>query len=104
DGLDNIGDVLSLSPALMEKYLSAAEKIARTALFGAEPLKATLVRYRPPQRRIISSLKPLQDYDLTGLSLPNAIHVTHRFPAEGEYVIRTVMGGVRPSGSEPLQI
>src|SRR5205823_10593620 len=38
-GFDNIGDVLSLSPGLMEKYLAAAEKVARTAIFGPEPLK-----------------------------------------------------------------
>jgi Protein of unknown function (DUF1592)/Protein of unknown function (DUF1588)/Protein of unknown function (DUF1587)/Protein of unknown function (DUF1595)/Protein of unknown function (DUF1585) len=31
-GFDNMADVLSLSPALMEKYLAAAEKIARTAI------------------------------------------------------------------------
>jgi mono/diheme cytochrome c family protein len=30
-GFDNIGDVLSLSPVLMEKYLAAAERVARTA-------------------------------------------------------------------------
>ena len=33
-GFDNIGDVLSMSPSLMEKYVSAAEKIARAALYG----------------------------------------------------------------------
>jgi len=103
-GFDNIGDVLSLSPALMEKYLASAEKIARTAVFGAEQLKPTMVRYRPQGRRVVSSLTPLLEYDLTGLSLPNAIHVTHRFAADGEYAIRTIMGGVRPAGSEPLQI
>ena len=31
-GFDNIGDVLSLSPVLMEKYMTAAEKIARRAI------------------------------------------------------------------------
>ncbi len=31
-GFDNIGDVLSLSPMLMDKYLSAARKIARAAV------------------------------------------------------------------------
>src|SRR5262249_9414942 len=45
-GFDNIGDVLSLSPVLMEKYLAAAEKIARTAVFGAEQLKPSLARLR----------------------------------------------------------
>ena len=103
-GFDNIGDVLSLSPVLMEKYLAAAEKIARAAVFGTEPLKPTLARHQPPGRRIVPSTVPLFDYDLTGLSLPNALHVTHRFPADGEYVIRVVLGGVRPAGSEPLDI
>jgi len=32
-GFDNIGDVLSLSPLLMEKYMSAAEKIAKEAIY-----------------------------------------------------------------------
>ena len=33
-GFDNNGDVLSLSPALMERYVTAAERVARAALFG----------------------------------------------------------------------
>ena len=32
NGFDNIGDVLSISPILMEKYLDAADKIARKAI------------------------------------------------------------------------
>ena len=32
DGFDNIGDVLTVSPLLMERYLSAAERIAGWAL------------------------------------------------------------------------
>lgn len=103
-GFDNIGDVLSLSPVLMEKYLAAAEKIARTALFGPEVMKPTLLRHRPQGRKIIPIITPLMEYDLTGLSLPNAVHVTHRFPVDGEYVIRVFLGGVRPAGSEPLQL
>ena len=41
-GFDNIADVLSLSPVLMEKYVAAAERVARVALFGPPPLKPTL--------------------------------------------------------------
>jgi hypothetical protein len=103
-GFDNIGDVLSLSPVLMEKYLNTAEKIARTALFGVEPLKPTITRLRPPLGKIASSTKPVFDYDVTGLSLPNAIHATHRFPVDAEYNLRIFLGGVRPAGSEPLQL
>jgi mono/diheme cytochrome c family protein len=104
-GFDNIGDVLSLSPVLMEKYLSAAETVARTAVFGAEPLKPRVERLRPPTGRIKSTTKPLHtDYDLTGLSLPNSLHVTHRFPVEAEYTFKVFLGGVRPAGSEPLPL
>src|SRR6266498_3514290 len=103
-GFDNIGDVLSLSPVLMEKYLAAAEKISRTAIFGVEPLKPTLVRLRSPERSQAPQSTPLTDYDLTGLSLPNAIHNTYRFPVDGEYVIRASLGGMRPAGSEPIQL
>jgi mono/diheme cytochrome c family protein len=103
-GFDNIGDVLSLSPVLMEKYLAAAERAARAALFGPEQIKPTLVQLRPPGRRIIPTNTPIFDYDLTGLSLPNAAQVVHRFPVDGEYVINAVLGGARPAGSEPIQI
>ena len=37
NGFDNIGDVLTISPVLMEKYLAAAETIASRAV-GADPL------------------------------------------------------------------
>src|SRR5262249_16554370 len=46
----------------------------------------------------------LTEYDLTGLSLPNAIHTTYRFPVDGGYVIRAHLGGNRPAGSEPIQL
>ena len=44
-GFDTIGDALSLSPVLMEKYFAAAEKIARTAIFGT---RETRPYRRPP--------------------------------------------------------
>lgn len=36
-GFDNIGDVLTLPPLLMEKYLVAAEEISRQAIIAPEP-------------------------------------------------------------------
>jgi len=36
-GFDNIADVLSLSPMLMEKYMASARKLSRLAVYG-EPL------------------------------------------------------------------
>ncbi|MGV3722713.1 MAG: DUF1587 domain-containing protein, partial [Actinomycetota bacterium] len=102
-GFDNIGDVLSLSPVLMEKYLTAAEKVARTAVFGPEPVKPSLIRSLRPDPEIPEIKTVPAVYDETGLSLPNAMHGVFRFPATGEYVARVVLGGGRPLGSAPAQ-
>lgn len=42
-GFDNIGDVLSLPPVLMEKYLAAADKVLDQALV-TEPIQTRVVR------------------------------------------------------------
>ncbi len=44
-GFDNIGDVLSLSPLLMEKYMRAARKIAEDAVWVKAPDRADEERY-----------------------------------------------------------
>ena len=44
-GFDNIASVLSLSPALMEKYLAAAEKIARAAVVPPALPQPSVQRY-----------------------------------------------------------
>jgi hypothetical protein len=89
-GFDNIGDVLSLSPVLMEKYLAAAEKIARRAIF-ADPLpKPTLERYR--------SERPAQD------AAGGSFSARHRFPIEGDYEIRAAYGGRAQDATDPLQL
>lgn len=103
-GFDNIADVLSISTVLMEKYVTAAEKISRIAIFGNESMKPTLVNLRSGQRNQKPQMTPLTDYDLTGLSMPNAFHTTYRFPVAGEYVLRVNLGGDRPPGSEALQL
>ena len=103
-GFDNIGDVLSVSPSLMEKYVSAAEKVARMALYGPPKMQPTLVKHEPWYVDFDTTRGVKTDYDLTGLSLPSALHVMHRFPVEGDYDIAGLLRGNRPPGSEPLQV
>ncbi|HLG97770.1 MAG TPA: DUF1592 domain-containing protein [Bryobacteraceae bacterium] len=86
NGFDNIGDVLSLSPLLMEKYLSAAEKIAQAAILPPPIPKPTIVRHGRGENR--GSLKS-----------PGLI-VSHRFPAEADYTFVVSVGG-RP---DPLRL
>jgi len=43
-GFDNIGDVLTVSPLLMAKYIDAAEEIAQKAIFTLDPAELSVVR------------------------------------------------------------
>ena len=52
-GFDNIGDVLSISPLLMEKYVGAARQLSREAIVAPED------RVVPPKRILGKDLKPL---------------------------------------------
>jgi hypothetical protein len=65
-GFDNIGDVLTVSPALMEKYLASAERIAARAV-GGEPLpKPAIFSRRDRVRRLldnVTQLTQIVDYD-----------------------------------------
>ncbi len=114
-GFDTIGDVLSISSNQMEKYLTAAETVARTAVYGSQSSKPTIARYQPAGRRrpgdpdnLFFNTHPwlsVTNYDESGLSMPNSFHVFHFFPVTGEYVFRpTPDNGSRPQGSEGLEM
>jgi hypothetical protein len=103
-GFDNNGDVLSMSPVLMERYMNAAEKVVHTALYGPEVLKPTLVRHQPTTREFGLEKMAKTEYDLTGLSTPNALHTMHQFPVTADYTLRAAIEGRRPNGSEPVSI
>jgi hypothetical protein len=103
---DNISDALTLSPVLIEKYLDAAERAVRAAIFGPEKLKPAMIHYPAPVRINDTVDKPtlpadLFHYDETGLSTRHAAHIVHRFPVDGEYSFRLVLNGHRPHQSEP---
>ena len=82
-GFDNIGDVLSVSPSLMERYISAARKISHLAVGGALA--------NPDFKRYEISLFTAQN-DRMSEDLPlgsrGGIAVRHYFPLDGEYVIK----------------
>ncbi len=104
-GFDNIGDVLSLSPVLMEKYLAAAEKIARMAIVADPPMKPTRERY--PAERLQQAAGGRPDGRVAGnvaLSSPGAAQTRHRFPVDAEYDLRVGLGGRRLEGLPPLKV
>ena len=99
-GFDNIADVLSLSPLLLERYLSAAGKISRLAV--GDPTG-------PPVSQEYTVGKYFRQDDRRSEDLPfgsrGGLVVRHYFPVDGEYVIkvyldRTYQGNVRGLAEE----
>ena len=89
-GFDNIGDVLTISPILMEKYVDAAEVISRRAL-GADPLPA-----KPVEWQYEGNKKTIQRLG------PGMIEARHRVEWAGEYIVRIGLQGARPKDSDPV--
>jgi hypothetical protein len=85
-GFDNIGDVLSMSPMLMEKYMSAAQTVSKVAVYGetypAEPTQ--IVKLLPKKFQ--------DDTPAAGNVLPysfrGAAYGTLHVPVDGEYEFR----------------
>lgn len=82
-GFDNIAGALTMSPALMEAYLSAAGKISRLAM--ASNAVPTPVEFNVPD-------DATQNYHVQGLPFGTrgGTLIEHEFPADGEYVFKIV--------------
>ena len=82
-GFDNNADVLSITPGLMARYISAATKISRVALATPDNRPAT-IQYKV-------EIGTLQDARM-GEDMPFAtfggLGVKHTFPLDGEYAFQ----------------
>ena len=72
-GFDNVSDVLSVSPILTEKYLKAAERVAKAAIQTGPPGKVLAVRY---------------ESQALGQQFHMHVQTMHDFPAEALYNLR----------------
>jgi hypothetical protein len=97
-GFDNNGDVLSVSPMLMEKYMQAAEKISRLAVYGetVPPKPTRLIRLM--NRRSQDAYDVLSEGN-SGVYLPyslrGAMYGGFTFPVDGEYEFRLRIANFR---------
>ena len=82
-GFDNIAGALTMSPALMEAYLSAAGKISRLAIGSATA---------PIEMVYTVADDVTQDYHIEGLPFGTrgGVLIRHEFPADAEYEFRVV--------------
>ena len=83
-GFDNNAGMLSLSPALLDRYVSAARKISRLAI-GRPPAGGAVIRTYDVPLNLIQDDR--QHEDLPFGSRGGAA-IRHHFPVDGEYVIR----------------
>jgi mono/diheme cytochrome c family protein len=90
-GFDNIGDVLTISPILMEKYVQAAESIAARAM-GADPLP------KPIEIAYLGREKKIRRLDAS------TIEATHRVDFDAEYIVRFQLPGERPADAKPVTL
>ena len=91
EGFDNLSEILTVSPILMEAYMDAAERIAARAI-AADPLP-----------------KPVEmEYSLRFRNLrrlnPSRVEATHRFDFDANYTLRIGMPGERPENSAPVTL
>jgi mono/diheme cytochrome c family protein len=96
EGFDNIADVLTVSPLLMEKYLSAADRIATRALDLDKLPNPVEVEYT-----VRASNPPSNTGSIRRVN-PSTIELTHRFDFDGEYDIRIGLPGDRGPEGKPV--
>ncbi len=83
DGFDNFAAVLSVSPVLMERYMSAARKIARIAI-GDDSTPVISEEYHISEG-LAQDSRLSEDLPF---SSRGGIAIRHHFPLDGEYVLK----------------
>jgi len=91
-GFDNIADVLTISPVLMERFMDAAEIIASRAM-GADPLPQ-----KPLEAQYHAKDKTIRRPDVS------TIEASHRVEWDGDYTIRFGMPGERAADAKPVTL
>ena len=82
-GFDNNGEMLSISPDLVSRYLSAARKISRLAV-GIPPLGPAVATYRVHPGLV----QDARQDDGLSFGSRGGVAVRHYFPVDGEYTVK----------------
>jgi cytochrome c551/c552 len=87
EGFDNMASTLSVSPALMQAYVTAAQRISRLAV-GDPTTSAELVTYSPPR-----GMSQAGHREGMPIGTRGGLTVTHVFPLDAEYELRIGRAG-----------
>ena len=102
-GFDNIGDVLSLAPMLMEKYLAAAEEIVGKAIVTDPSPKAQVTRIKGDKFRSPNDWIRTLETRVLGLYREGEATADYSATQSGEYVLRVRAYGEQ-AGLEPPKL
>ena len=83
EGFDNVASVLSVSPALLENYLSAARMISRLAV--GDTARKPLVDVFKVERDMVQDERMSEELPFGSRG---GIAVNYQFPVDGEYLIK----------------
>lgn len=100
-GFDNIGDVLSISDTLFEKYVIAAERIAEAAVDVPDPEHPPATRIA--DERVVHTEKFATHGGSWSLFSNGFVGVDFEFPRDGEYVLRARAFG-QQAGDAPARM
>jgi hypothetical protein len=98
-GFDNNADVLTISPGLFERYMSAARKVARLAV-GDPALRPAVDAYEV-SRYLLQDDRVSED---TPFGSRGGIVVRHYFPLDAEYVVKVQLQRRRPADVQQLEL
>src|SRR5262249_51223758 len=101
-GFDNIGDVLTLSPLLLEKYLAAAERIVAEALIKKE-LAIPVRRYQGVELRVEGTARRPPRDQARVLTEKGELYVNADLSSSGEYTFRIRAVGEQ-AGDGPVRM
>ncbi len=101
-GFDNIGDVLSMPPILLEKYLAAAEAISEEAIATSSSAKGAVKTWNSETLGSNAGGSPRDDGTLI-LTSESEIAVNHAFPRNAHYIIRVRACGDQ-AGPDPVRM
>ena len=105
-GFDNIGDVLSMSPILIERYMTVGRMVSRLAV-GDPDVKPQTDVFAPARERVAprAAFRGPRTVRL-GDDLPfdsgNGLSFSYTFPLDAEYVFTIQTGGGGGGGGGPV--
>ena len=98
NGFDNMADLLSMSPALLERYMSTSRRVSRLAVGD--------LKIPPAEEQYGNSKGAKKEGNVDDLPFDarGGLAVQHYFPLDAEYVVKIGMAGAGEDAVSPYEL